>query len=220
MTKTYAIGDIHGCLPQLQRLVELCEQDAASQRSTLVFLGDYIDRGPDSRGVIEYLIDLQEWSPDRIICLRGNHEDLLLAAIESEDAELHWLSNGADATLRSYKASGAADLPASHIEWVRTLPLFHDDGHRFYVHAGVHPDRPLNQQRSRDLLWIREPFLSNSKEFGRLIVHGHTPSGDPELRPNRLNLDTGAVYGRALTAAVFHDQQLAPLKFIQACKIE
>lgn len=216
--KTYAVGDVHGCFEQLQRLLELCEKDAASDKASFIFLGDYIDRGPDSRGVIDFLIGLQKWSPDTIVCLRGNHEDLLLAALEGADAELHWLANGADATLHSYRASCAAELPTTHIEWIRSLPLSHDDGQRFFVHAGVHPDRALNHQRSRDLLWIREPFLSSCKDFGRFIVHGHTPvkSGRPDLHPNRLNLDTGAVYGRPLSAAVFDRYQLAPLKFIQA----
>jgi serine/threonine protein phosphatase 1 len=217
MTRKYAVGDVHGCLEQLRRLVELCEKDAASHKSTYIFLGDYIDRGPDSQGVIGFLIDLQKWSPDNIICLRGNHEDLLLKALDGEDAELNWLANGADATLRSYRATRASDLPASHIDWVRSLPLFYDDGQRLFVHAGVHPDRLLNQQRSRDLIWMREPFLSSSKDFGRLVVHGHTPlkSGKPHLHPNRLNLDTGAVYGRPLTAAIFSNGQIAPLSFIQ-----
>jgi serine/threonine protein phosphatase 1 len=218
LIKTYAVGDIHGCLNQLQRLVDLCEQDAGSQRSKFIFLGDYLDRGPDSRGVIEFLMNLQKWSPDEVICLRGNHEDLLLDALEGEDAELNWLSNGGDATLHSFNAAGAKDLPTSHIDWIRSLPVSHDDGQRFFVHAGVHPERPLNQQRSRDLLWIREPFLSSDKDLGRLIVHGHTPikEGLPDLRPNRLNLDTGAVYGRALTSAIFAEHQVAPLKFVQA----
>jgi serine/threonine protein phosphatase 1 len=218
LTRAYAVGDIHGCLDQLQRLVDRCEQDAASQKSTFIFLGDYIDRGLDSRGVIKFLMDLQKYSPHRIICLRGNHEDLLLRALEGDDAEQHWMTNGADATLNSYRVPRAIDLPSSHIEWIRFLPLFHDDGLRFFVHAGIHPDRRLNEQRSRDLLWIREPFLSSCKDFGRFIVHGHTPvkSGRPDLHPNRLNLDTGAVYGRPLSAAVFDRYQLAPLKFIQA----
>jgi serine/threonine protein phosphatase 1 len=97
------------------------------------------------------------------------------------------------------------------------LPLFYDDGQRYFVHAGVHPERDLVQQRQRDLLWIREPFLSSNKNFGRLIVHGHTPltTGIPDQRANRLNLDTGAVYGRALTAAVFSEDLTPPLKFIR-----
>lgn len=217
MARLYAVGDIHGCLDQLRHIVELCEKDRASQRSTFIFLGDYIDRGPDSAGVIDFLINLQKWSPDHIICLRGNHEDLLLSALGGEDAELNWLANGGDATLQNYGVSHARDLPPSHIEWLRSLLLFHDDGQRFFVHAGVHPDRPLDRQRTRDLLWIREPFLSSVKNFGRLIVHGHTPlkSGVPDLRANRLNLDTGAVYGRRLSAAVFCQDHRQPLTFIQ-----
>jgi serine/threonine protein phosphatase 1 len=181
-------------------------------------LGDYVDRGPDSRGVIDFLVDLQKWSPDQIICLRGNHEDLLLAALEGEDAEMNWLSNGGEATLRSYEASRATDIPTSHIDWIRSLPLFHDDGLRYFVHAGVHPERPLDHQRTRDLLWIREPFLSSGKDFGRLIVHGHTPiqSGVPDQRFNRLNIDTGAVYSRSLTAAVFNDESANPTNFLFA----
>jgi serine/threonine protein phosphatase 1 len=217
MRQTYAIGDVHGCLDQLERLVDLCERDAASERVKFIFLGDYIDRGPDSRGVIDFLINLQKYSPDEIICLRGNHEDLLLAALESEDAELHWRQNGAAATLKSYRAQSPADIPDKHIYWIRSLPLFHDDGHRYFVHAGIHPDRPINEQRPRDLLWIREPFLSSIANFGRFIVHGHTPisTGAPDLRTNRLNLDTGAVYGRSLTAAVFRIAD-RPVKFLSA----
>ena len=218
MTKSYAIGDVHGCRNQLERLIELCERDAGAQRSKFIMLGDYIDRGPDSRGVIEFLIDLQKWSPDEIICLRGNHEDLLLDALQGGDAELNWLSNGGDATLRSYKAPRVASLPAPHIEWVRSLPLFHDDGRRFFVHAGVNPDRSLDRQRSRDFLWIRKPFLSSEKDFGRLIVHGHTPvqSGVPDRHFNRLNIDTGAVYGQSLTAAVFDKDITDPCYFLRA----
>jgi serine/threonine protein phosphatase 1 len=216
LSNTYAIGDVHGCLDQLQCLVELCERDAGEGQSKLIFLGDYIDRGPDSRGVIEFLMDLQKWSPDEIICLRGNHEDLLFAALDGEDAELNWRQNGGNSTLKSYKATSPGEVPAKHIEWIRSLPLFHDDGIRFFVHAGVHPDRPLHQQRQRDLLWIREPFLSSNTDFGRLIVHGHTPipSGVPDQRANRLNIDTGAVYGRALTSAVFAEHNVTPLKFL------
>lgn len=219
--KTYAIGDVHGCLDQLERLVEVCERDAGQGRSKFVFLGDYIDRGPYSRGVIEFLMNLQKWSPDEIICLRGNHEDLLLAALEGEDAELKWRQNGAQSTLESYKAKTPRDIPLKHIEWIRSLPLFHDDGMRFFVHAGVNPDKPLDLQRRRDLLWIREPFLSSDKDFGRLIVHGHTPipSGNPDQRINRLNIDTGAVYGRDLTAAALDTHVAASPKFFSTSPI-
>ena len=208
----------YGCLDQIERLVALCEHDMGAQRSKFIFLGDYIDRGPDSSDVIDFLINLQKWSPDEIIFLKGNHEALLLDALEGEDAGTHWLANGGEATLRSYKVSRVRELPPSHLDWIRSLRLFHDDGQRFFVHAGVDPDRPLDQQRPRDLLWIRDRFLSSDKDFGRLIVHGHTPlkSGLPDQLTNRLNLDTGAVYGRALTAAVFTEHHVAPIKFIRA----
>lgn len=213
-TKTYAIGDVHGCLDQLQWLIELCWRDAAFVKAKFIFLGDYIDRGADSRGVVDFLIHLQKCSPDEAICLRGNHEDLLLAALDSEDAELNWLSKGGDKTLSSYRVSRAKELPTPHIDWIRSLSLFHNDGSLF---TRAYIDRPLNRQRSRDLLWIRESFLSSDQNYGTLIVHGHTPiCGKPDLRFNRLDIDTGAVYGRALTAAVFPEQHVAPSSFIQA----
>jgi serine/threonine protein phosphatase 1 len=218
MTRTYTIGDSHGCLAQLQSLIEQCERHAGEERSRFVFLGDYIDRGPDSRGVLDLLIDLQKWSPDEIICLLGNHEAMLLAAIEDEKNEPRWLRNGGDQTLRSFRILRAAGIPDKYQTWLRSLPTFHDDGRRFFVHAGVQPDRPLDQQDEHDLLWIREPFLSDERDYGRLIVHGHTPTrnGLPDQRPNRLNLDTGAVFGRPLTAAVFTGEDTAPERFLAA----
>jgi serine/threonine protein phosphatase 1 len=218
MHRTFAIGDSHGCLPQLRNLVEQCERLAGENRNRFVFLGDYIDRGPDSRGVLDYLIDLQKWSPDEIICLLGNHEAMLLDAIDAEANESRWLRNGGRQTLRSFRILRAGGIPDKHQTWLRSLPKFVDDGRRFFVHAGVQPDRPLDQQDEHDLIWIREPFLSDKRDYGRLIVHGHTPtrSGLPEHRPNRLNLDTGAVFGRSLTAAVFTDENVAPERFLAA----
>lgn len=212
---TYAIGDIHGCLDKLERLFQLCALDADDQPAKFIFLGDYIDRGADSRGVVQYLMDLQAYMPERVVCLKGNHEDMLLSAVEDESREDHWLRNGGTQTLYSYQVPTAFDLPRHHLDWLGSLPLSYDDGLRFFVHAGIHPDRPLNQQDDHDLLWIREPFLSSEKDFGRLVVHGHTPlgSGVSEQRTNRINIDTGAVYGKSLTAAVF-SVELKPVKFI------
>lgn len=214
--KTYAIGDIHGCLDKLERLVQLCELDADDQCARFVFLGDYIDRGPDSRGVVQYLMAFQAYIPERVICLKGNHEDMLLSAVEDESREDHWLRNGGTQTLYSYQVPTAFDLPRNHLDWLRSLPLSYDDGLRFFVHAGVHPDRPFDQQDEHDLLWIREPFLSSEKDLSRLVVHGHTPlaSGVPEQRRNRLNIDTGAVYGRPLSAAVFSERETASQQFL------
>ena len=214
--RTYAVGDIHGSLGKLQALVAQCEEDAAGRPLTFVFLGDYIDRGPDSRGVIACLIELQARLP--VTALMGNHEALALEAIDSSMNAGHWQLEGGDKTLRSYGVARAQDLPGQHIAWLRSLRLTYDDGRRLYVHAGVDPEKPLDAQDDVELLWIREPFLSDARDYGRLIVHGHTPTktGLPDLRTNRLNLDTGAVFGRALTAAVFEDGETRPVAFLQA----
>ena len=210
-----AIGDIHGCRAMLASLLQRCFRYAGGRPTRLVFLGDYIDRGPDSRGVVETLIGLQHEMRDRVVCLRGNHEVLLLEALAKDDMGL-WLFNGADTTLASYGVDHVAALPPEHLVWYAALKPSLDDGRRFFVHAGIDPDRPLDDQREHDLVWIREPFLSRERDYGRLIVHGHTPqrTGKPDLRRWRLNLDTAAVYGGRLTAAVFNDEQLGPIAFL------
>ena len=217
MLRTYAIGDIHGCLAKLQDLVKQCQLDARNQPTKFVFLGDYIDRGPDSRGVVEFLINLQSHQSDLIVCLAGNHEELALAALYAGEYE-NWLRNGGDETLRSYGIDSVADLPPHHIDWLNTLSDQHDDSRRLFVHAGINPLKPLDQQDDHDLRWMREPFLSDDRDYGRLVVHGHTPlqTNLPDQRHNRLNLDTGAVYGGPLTAAAFTDRETAPLQLLQA----
>jgi serine/threonine protein phosphatase 1 len=203
---TYAIGDVHGCFDQLVALVQGCLQDAGSRSSRFVLVGDYIDRGPDSRSVIDFLIRLQRERPE-VICLRGNHEAIMLEAVRTGDGRL-WYANGAAATLDSYGCDDPRSMPSDHVDWAAGLPLRYDDGLRFFVHAGIDPYTPLDAQEEHDLLWIREPFLSSTRDYGRLIVHGHTPqtAGVPDRRPNRLNIDTAAVYGGALTAAIFTDE--------------
>ena len=212
---TYAIGDVHGCRDRLERLLARCDRHAGGQPSRLVFVGDYIDRGPDSRGAVEIILGLQRERPGRVICLRGNHEQIMLDALASGDMTL-WLNNGANTTLASYGVRRVADLPAEHLAWFSALPTSFDDGLRLFVHAGVDPSRALDDQRDHDLIWIREPFLSTERDYGRLIVHGHTPQrgGKPDVRRWRVNLDTAAVYGERLTAAVFNDEQREPLAFL------
>jgi serine/threonine protein phosphatase 1 len=212
---TYAIGDVHGCRAKLDRLLDSCMRHADGRPHRLVFVGDYIDRGPDSRGVITRLIELEDERPGAVICLRGNHEALMLEALHSGDPLL-WLMNGAGETLISYGIERPAALPPPHVDWVAGLPLSFDDGLRYFVHAGVNPAYPLDRQEERDQVWIREPFLSSRKDFGRLVVHGHTPvrTGVPDVRPNRVNIDTAAVYGGPLTAAVFTDQAREPVAFL------
>jgi len=218
MSLVYAIGDIHGSLRKLRTLIARCWRHADGRSATFVFLGDYIDRGPESAGVIRYLIDLQSSLPNRVVTLMGNHEALALAVIDGAAPERHWLSQGGTETLLSYGVTDIGALPRDHVDWLRSLRPSYDDGRRFFVHAGIDPRKPLDAQDPDDMLWIREPFLSDRRDFGRLIVHGHTPleSGKPDPRSNRLNLDTAAVFGGPLTAGVFTAERTRPLAFLQA----
>ncbi len=218
MSLVYAIGDIHGSLRKLRRLMTRCEQHAAGRPAIFIFLGDYIDRGPQSADVIRYVIALQSLLGDRLVALKGNHEALALDVIDGALPADLWLRQGGAETLRSYRVESARELPRQHVVWLRSLRPSYDDGRRFFVHAGVDPHEPLDAQRDHDLLWIREPFLSDERDYGRLIVHGHTPlaTGAPDLRTNRLNLDTGAVFGGPLTAAVFSGEDIKPIAFFQS----
>jgi serine/threonine protein phosphatase 1 len=213
----YAIGDVHGCADKLARLMERCRRHCGARSARFVCLGDYIDRGPDSRPVVEMLMEAQRGMPGPVICLRGNHEAIALTAAEQGgQAERIWLMNGGDETLRSYGAASACDLPNAHLDWFRALPLCYDDGRRYFVHAGIDPRRDIEQQSEDDQLWIRERFLAHSGAYARFIVHGHTPlaGGRPDLRSNRVNLDTAAVFGGPLTAAVFEPARAEPADFI------
>ena len=212
---TYAIGDVHGSYTKLANLLRHCNDHCGGNDARFVLVGDYVDRGKRSRDAVNLLIETQAAAPDRFVCLKGNHEDMLVAAANGRD-EAMWLDNGGDATLQSYGVRQAADIPAEHLAWFEQLPLAISDAKRFFVHAGIMPGIPLQQQRKDVMLWIREPFLSDQSDHGQYIVHGHTPTGSglPELFPNRLNLDTLAWYGNPLIAAVFDDHRVGPLSFI------
>lgn len=216
---TFAIGDVHGCLDMLQSLLGACEAHAAGRPARYVFLGDYIDRGPDSRGVIQLLMRRQQAQPGTSVCLRGNHEQMAIRAHESALALPLWLQNGGAATRCNYSGTNGR-IEDSHLAWLRTLPFCHDDGLRFFVHAGIDLAKPLDEQSNEGMLWMREPFLSHCDEVdcGRFIVHGHTPlrTGTPDLRKRRINLDTAAVMGGALTAAVFDDTRTEPVGYLTA----
>lgn len=212
---TCAIGDVHGHMDKLAAVLDRCAAFLDGRPARLVFIGDYIDRGPDSRAVVEYLIALQSRRPPgEVVCLRGNHEAVVVGAARGTIHELPgpvdvdlWLSDmgGGSHTLASYGVRDAAGLPQDHLDWMAGLPLFFDDGTRYFAHAGIHPDRSLDDQVEEDLVWIREPFLSHTGTFDRLIVHGHTPvtARGPDWRTNRLNIDTGAGYDGPLTAVIF-----------------
>jgi len=214
---TYAVGDIHGCHELLLALLDGIEDHAAGRLYTLVFLGDYIDRGPESAGVLQTVRQLQERSPERVICLKGNHEALMIEAAADPDRAPLWLYNGGDAALASFGVSRVGDLPADVLRWVGSLPTFYEDGRRYYVHAGVTPARPLADKDDHDRVWIRQPFLDVDHDFGKHVVHGHTPqlSAVPDERPNRTNLDTAAVYGGALTAGVFTAERDHAIRYLR-----
>lgn len=230
-TRIYAIGDIHGCLDHLERLHAAIRADAedAPGRGLLVYLGDYVDRGPDSRGVIECLAGPAPTGLERIF-LKGNHEDFMVQALKDRGVLPSWLANGGDATCRSYgfdparPPPGCPDpaawqqdslrraLPAGHGRFLKALALSHREGDYFFCHAGVRPGVDLAAQSGEDLMWIREPFLSATAPHGKVVVHGHTPVQSPERRANRIGVDTGACYGGSLTALVLED---AEQRFIQ-----
>jgi serine/threonine protein phosphatase 1 len=212
---TFAVGDIHGCLDKLNRLLAACEAHAGARPARYVFLGDYIDRGPQSRGVIDRLMAAQAARPGAVVCLRGNHEQMAVDAHARTGAVPLWLANNALSTLRNYDGRR---ISPEHLAWLNALPFCHDDGLRFFVHAGVDLTVPLAAQAPEVMVWMREPFLSecDAVDCGRFIVHGHTPlpGGSPDLRRRRVNLDTAAVMGGPLTAAVFDDTQAPPLAFL------
>jgi serine/threonine protein phosphatase 1 len=216
---TFAIGDIHGCYDKLRSLLEACERIGARRPTRFICLGDYVDRGPDTEMVVALLIRKQAIYESNFVCIRGNHEQMLLEAAAKGrfDRDLmKWWGNGGEQALDSYGVNDPSDLPVEHLDWMRGLPLQTRDHHRLFVHAGIRPGVPLLSQSAEDLLWMREPFLSSEEDHGVVVVHGHTPtrSRKPDLRPNRLNIDTGACFGGPLTAAVFSDEKSTPLFFV------
>ena len=217
MTLTYAIGDVHGCASLLDRLLEAIAEHRGRREARLVFLGDYVDRGPDSAGVVARLRALQDADPGRVVCLMGNHEDMLVRARSDRESFWHWIENGGRATLASFGVDHVDALPDADVAWMAGLPTLHRDEQRYFVHAGLRPGRPVETEDRRTHLWIREPFLAGEHDFGRHVVHGHTPRrcGIPEALTYRTNLDTGAVFGGALTAGIFSDDQRLPIGYIQ-----
>lgn len=189
-----AIGDIHGCRRQLAALLDLVRPTAAD---TLVFLGDYIDRGTDSAGVVTDLLELRQRCPHSVF-LRGNHEQMLLDLLAGEDPT-RFLANGGGRTMASYAARNVWPPPAEHLEFFEQLPLLYETDGFIFAHAGLRPDRPVAEQVADDLLWIRGEFLDSDTSWGKPVVFGHTPLSEPLLTPLRIGLDTGCVYGGKLT---------------------
>jgi serine/threonine protein phosphatase 1 len=215
---TIAIGDIHGCAERLRALLSSIDHWARQNgdpERRLLFIGDLIDRGPDSAGVVEIV---RELGREGAICLRGNHEQLAIDCLNSDHAMQTFLINGGEATCASFR--NAEDFQEAQV-WMQTLPTFWEDEQRYFVHAGIDPNELLSEQTDRDRLWIRKPFLTHEGAFEKYVVHGHTPtatlglsSAKPHVTPFRCNLDTGAVYGGTLSAAIFDNNRQEPIHTI------
>lgn len=214
--RTFVIGDIHGCVDEVERLLDFLAPTAAD---TFVFLGDYVDRGPSSRGVIDRLLQLQR-EGTRCVFLKGNHEDMFLAFLGYEgrypDA---FLINGGEATLRSYGLEGctgpavARHLPPEHLQFLQSLQLYHPEGEFLCVHGGLSPVRRLDEQVSEDLLWIREEFIASRHPFPFTVLFGHTPSREVFIDlPYKIGLDTGLVYWNKLSCFELGDKELYQIR--------
>jgi serine/threonine protein phosphatase 1 len=193
--RLFIVGDIHGCLRTLKDLLK--KIDWHPERDGLVFIGDYVDRGSDSKGVVDLLIELSTESA-RVRFLMGNHEDLFLNYLHGGDPDLYFF-NGGGATLRSYGIHERATIPHEHISFLQSLELYIELDDYWIVHAGMRPGIEIHEQSPRDLLWIREPFLMSDYDFGKTVIFGHTPFSAPFVTDNKIGLDTGAVFGNRLT---------------------
>jgi serine/threonine protein phosphatase 1 len=221
----YAVGDIHGRADLLQQMQRLIAEDAAfltpGTSKVVIYLGDYVDRGLDSRQVIDLLIrdPLADFAT---VHLFGNHDAWLLSFLVDATIGPIWLRYGGDATMVSYGVQLGIPqddvryyellqndlrerIPRKHVEFLQSLELSFESGDYLFVHAGVDPARPLDQQATQDLLWIREPFLSSRRDLGRVVVHGHTVEAEPIVRPNRIGIDTGACWTGCLTCLVLEE---------------
>jgi len=213
-----AIGDIHGCS---QSLIALWNKLDEYSDSTFIFIGDYIDRGPDSKGVVDFLLEAQKERD--CIFLRGNHEQMLLDALQSK-RDYNWLLNGGDTTLQSYDAEGVEQLPDDHIEFYKNTELYYETDDYFFVHAGVPPFQPINKSTESDefhdfFLWGRSHIDSFETPWEKTVVFGHTPRPHPIQKKKMIGIDTGCVYEKLgygkLTAVILPDQ-----KFIQQTSLD
>jgi serine/threonine protein phosphatase 1 len=227
--RVYAMGDIHGRDDLLRRLHRRIGEDAAQATNgadgnelakVVVYLGDYVDRGPGSFEVVDLLLGTP-LEGFEAIHLKGNHEDFLLRFWEDGSLGEAWLMNGGLETLRSHGVEvldldlGLAGdalaevrrrlrqaLPSEHLDFFRGLARWHVEGDYLFVHAGLRPGVPLDRQKDQDLFWIRHKFLDSGADFGKIVVHGHTISPEADMAPNRIGIDTGAYYSGRLTCLV------------------
>lgn len=213
----WAIGDVHGRADLLAPLLEVVEADARGLPTHLVMLGDYVDRGRDSRGALQLLCEIEARGRVQLTALRGNHEDRMLAFLTEPQIGPSWCDYGGRDALSSYQVASPAGrgdaegwtqtaralgdaLPEAHRRLLGGLSSSVEHGDYFFAHAGARPGIALEAQDPEDLMWIREPFLSDRRPFEKMVVHGHTPVDQPHIDARRINLDTGAYATGVLTA--------------------
>jgi serine/threonine protein phosphatase 1 len=217
--RVYAIGDIHGCDAQLANLHEIIAEDLARRpvdQPVLLHIGDYVDRGADSAGVLRRLLADSPIAGMTVVNLLGNHDETMLNALSGDrPAATDWLFAGGRPALESYgidpdspREAWPENVPQQHLDFLRGLALVHRDGGYFFAHAGVRPGVPLERQVREDLLRMRQPFLYSEAEFGAVVVHGHSPVKQPVVRHNRIAIDTGAVFGGKMTCLVLEGDTL------------
>ena len=197
--RVFIVGDIHGCLDMLKRLMD--KIDWRPDEDRLIFLGDYVDRGADSRGVVDFILEISKTS-SLVQCLMGNHENILLDFLNTGEPRM-LIINGGMPTLESYQiANKKGDdplVPPDHVAFFQNLPLYIELDSYYVVHAGFRPGVEIEKQSLEDLTWIREPFIFSDYDFGKTVIFGHTPLAEPLVMDNKIGLDTGAVYGNRLT---------------------
>jgi serine/threonine protein phosphatase 1 len=230
--RIYAVGDIHGRLDLLDELFSRIDADLARRptvKPIFVFLGDYIDRGPRSRETIDRLIE--HGDTNECVFLKGNHEQIAIKCLRDPSLFDRWMRLGGLETLISYgvaplslkggtkiaelQAAFHRALPQTHFRFFRDQPTFFACGDFFFAHAGVKPRIALARQAENDLLWIRDEFLTSSEDFGKTVIHGHTPTQEIEVRPNRINIDTGAFATGRLTCLVIEGELLSFIDTLQ-----
>jgi len=210
--KIFAVGDIHGCYDKLAAMMKILPW-RKEEGDLLLFIGDYIDRGPKSREVVDFLVRLRQQGGE-FVFLKGNHEKMLLDYYIQQKDQMLYVANGGAETIASYVEGGigrkAFVLPEEHLEFFLSLALYHETEDYIFVHAGLKDGVPLNEQSEEELLWIREEFIYSAYDWNKRVIFGHTALEIPFVTPGKIGIDTGAVYGNKLTAV-----ELPRMKFYQ-----
>jgi serine/threonine protein phosphatase 1 len=210
--KIFAVGDIHGCYDKLAAMMKILPW-RKDEGDLLLFIGDYIDRGPKSREVVDFLVRLRQEGGE-FVFLKGNHEKMLMDYYIQQKDQMLYVANGGAETIASYVEGGigrkAFVLPEEHLEFFLSLTLYHETEDYIFVHAGLKDGIPLTEQSEEDLLWIREEFIYSAYDWNKRVIFGHTALEIPFVTPGKIGIDTGAVYGNKLTAV-----ELPRMKFYQ-----